>query len=87
MITFMISQADVLLDYTLIQVYDEPLNNIRIKSELDGQEFPLSQCKFDLDKPTTPSGNEEMEIISILHYVSEGPLKRSTHCSVSVGKL
>ena len=76
----------MLLDYTLIQVNDAPLNNIRIKSELDGQEFPLSTCKFDLDKPTAPSGNEAMETILIYHYLYGWPLKQSIQASINVGK-
>ena len=82
----MSSQDDVLLDYTLIPVYERPLNDTMIKSELDGQIFPLSACKFDLDNPATPSGIDEMETVCILHYPRGQTLKRSTQGSVSVGK-
>ena len=57
-----------------------------IKSELDGETFPLSTCKFDLDNPATPSGIDEMETVCILHYPQGLPLKRSAQGSVSVGK-
>ena len=57
-----------------------------IKSELDGETFPLSACKFDLNNPAIPSGITEMETICILHYPRGQPLKRSTQGSVSVGK-
>ena len=57
-----------------------------IKSELDGETFPLSACKFDLNNPAVPSDITEMETICILHYPRGQPLKRSTQGSVSVGK-
>ena len=79
-------QDEVLLDYTMIIVHERPLNDTRIKSELDGKTFSLSECKFDLDKPAVPSGIEEMETVSILHYPRGMPLKRSTQGSVNVGK-
>ena len=80
------SQEEVLLDYTIIQVHERPLNDITIISELDGEKFSLSTCKFDLDKPATPSGIEEMETVFILHYPQGQPLKRSTQGSASVGE-
>ena len=81
----MSSQDDVLLDYTLIQVHERPLNDIMIKSELDGETFPLSTCKFDLDNPAQPSDIDEVQTISILHYPRGQPLKRSTQGSVNSG--
>ena len=57
-----------------------------IKSELDGETFPLSTCKFDLDNPATPSDIDEMKTVCILHYPQGLPLKRSAQGSVSVGK-
>lgn len=78
-------QNDVLLDYTIVQVRERPLNDIMIKSELDGETFSLSTCKFDLDHPASPSG-EKMETVTILHYPNGQPLKRSTQGSESVGK-
>lgn len=76
----------ILLDYTVIQVYEEPLNNMIIKSQLDGEKFPLSACKFDLDNPTIPSDAKEMETICMFHYPRGQTLKRSAQGSVSVGK-
>ena len=57
-----------------------------IKSELDGKTFPLSACKFDLDNPATPSGIDEMETVSVLHYPRGQPLKTSTQGSINTGK-
>ena len=57
-----------------------------IKSELDGETFPLSTCKFDLDYPAMPSGIDEMETVCILQYPGGQPLKRSAQGSISVGK-
>ena len=82
----MSSQEDVLLDYTIIQVHERPLNDVTIISELDGEKFSLSTCKFNLDNPATPFGNKEMETVFILHYPLGSPLKRSTQGSVSVGE-
>lgn len=79
-------QDDVLLDYTLIHIHERPLNDIMIKSDLDGETFCLSTCKFDLDKPAVPPGIEEMETVSILHYPRGLQLKRSTQGSLNVGK-
>ena len=79
-------QEDVLLDYTVMQVRERPLNDIMIKSELDGETYSLSTCKFDLDNPASPSGIEGMETVTILHYPQGMPLKRSTQGSASVGK-
>ena len=39
-----------------------------IESELDGETFPLSTCKFDLDNPATPSDIDEMKTVCILRY-------------------
>ena len=76
----------ILLDYTVIQVCEEPLDNMIIKGQLDGEEFPLSACKFDLDNSTIPSNAKEMETICMFHYPKGHPLKRSAQGSVSVGK-
>ena len=70
----------------MIQVYEEPLNNMIIKSQLDGEKFPLSACKFDLDNPTLSSDAKEVETICMFHYPRGQPLKRSAQGSVSVGK-
>ena len=82
----MSSQGDILLDYTLIQVHERPLNDTMIKSELDGERFPLSECKFDLDNPVMPSSITEMETVCVLHYPRGQPLKRSTQGSINAGK-
>ena len=85
-LNMMSSQDDVLLDYTLIQVHERPLNDIMIKSELDGETFPLSTCKFDLDNPAMPSDIDEVETICMFHYPRGQPLKRSTQGSINASK-
>ena len=57
-----------------------------IKSELDGETFPLSACKFDLNNPAIPSGITEMETVCVLNYPRGQPLKRSTQGSINAGK-
>ena len=79
-------QDDMLLDYTMIQVRERPLNDLIIKSEVDGDTFSLSTCKFDLDNPASPSGIEGMEIVTILHYPLGLSMKESTQGSASVGR-
>ena len=81
-----LQQNDILLDYTVVQVHEELLNNIMIKSELDGETFPLSACKFDLDNPAMPSNTNGMETICMFHCPRCQPLKRSAQGSINLGK-
>lgn len=70
----------------MVQVHEELLNNIMIKSELDGEVFPLSTCKFDLDNPAMPSDTNGMETICMFHYPRGRSLKRSAQGSINLGE-
>lgn len=92
-------QRGILLDYTLIEVYEGPLKRTMAVSRLDGLARSIYECRFDLDKvaepatvitavidPNNPPKPPEAETITVHHHPQGDILKKSSQGSLSVGE-
>ena len=79
-------RGGILLDYTLVEVYDRPLIDTKAVSGLDGQTRSIYDCRFDLDNIATPASTTTAETITVHHHPKGETLKKSSQESLSVGK-
>ena len=81
-----LQKGGILLDYTLVKVYDKPLIDTKLISGLDGQKRSIYDCRFDLDNITEPASVTQAETITIHHHPKGDILKKSSQGSLSVGE-
>jgi len=76
----------ILLDYTLIEVDDEPLIETKVVSGLDRRERSIYDCRFDLDNIAESASTTQAETITVRHHPRGDILKKSSQGSFKVGE-